>query len=184
MGVYEKYYHIRPNDTVVDIGASIGAFSVLAAKRGAQVYSYEPTPRSFELLTKNIKGYSVVAHNLAVADRVGHAELFIAGGDEGNSLIHQQKSGVSLQVQTTTLDEIVKKIGHCHFLKIDCEGGEIAILKGASPETFRHIDRIALEYHRNLLDILAIFKGKDFDIIPSGVGDGSMGYVYATRRIS
>ncbi|MEY4731167.1 MAG: hypothetical protein RL681_113 [Candidatus Parcubacteria bacterium] len=66
---------LHPGDIVVDIGASIGAFSVLAAKRGAQVYAYDPTPRSFGLLIKNTRGCTVVAYNVAVADKKGHAEL-------------------------------------------------------------------------------------------------------------
>src|SRR3989344_7771238 len=73
MDMYEKHYRIQPGDKVVDIGASIGAFSVLAAKRGARVYAYEPTPRSFELLSQNIKGYNVTANNLAVAGKAGPA---------------------------------------------------------------------------------------------------------------
>src|SRR3989344_7237302 len=132
LGVYEKYYRIRSGDKVVDIGASIGAFSVLAAQRGARVYAYEPTPRSFELLTRNIKGYDVTAHKLAVAGKAGYAELSGAGGDEGNSLIHPGTPSQSFRVPTTTLDEILGKIGHCDLLKMDCEGGEISILENAT----------------------------------------------------
>lgn len=181
MDVYQKHYQIQPNDMVVDIGASIGAFSVLAAKRGARVCAYEPTTRSFKLLSQNIKGYNITAYNLAVADKTGYAQLFFAGGDEGNSLVRGQSSNRSLKVPTTTLDDILNKVRHCNFLKIDCEGGEIAILKSANQETWRRIDNIAMEYHRNLSDVLVIFQGKGYELVIGGKG-GDYGYVYATRQ--
>ena len=181
MDMYEKHYRIQPGDKVVDIGASIGAFSVLAAKRGARVYAYEPTPRSFSLLAQNIKGYNVTASNLAVAGKTGRVRLFFAGRDEGNSLIHAQSRSESLEVSATTLDEILKKVGHCDFLKIDCEGGEMAIFENASPETWLRIDRIAMEYHRNLPAILAILRGKGYDVTTGGKG-GDYGHVYAERK--
>jgi FkbM family methyltransferase len=182
MGFYEQYRTIQPGDTVIDIGASIGAFSVLAAQRGAKVFAYEPTPRSFALLSKNVVDYNVIPYNLAVAGEIGHAELLSAGGDEGNSLVSRQGSGPgeSFRVKTTTLDAILSEVHHCNFLKMDCEGGEVAILKHASLETLVKIDYIAMEYHRNLPELLDIFKGKGFDVITQG---GESGFLYATKTV-
>ena len=182
MDFYQQYRSIQPGDTVIDIGASIGAFSVLAAQHGAKVYAYEPTPRSFKLLTENVARYDVKPHNLAVAGEAGYAELRSAGGDEGNSLVHWQGSGSSesFRVETTTLDAILNEIHHCNFLKMDCEGGEVAILKHASRDTLAKIDYIAMEYHRNLPELIEIFKGKGFDIITQG---GESGFLYAAKIV-
>jgi predicted RNA methylase len=53
--VYTKHFDIREGDTVVDLDAHIGDFTVFAAKNNAFVYSYEPEPRNFALLTVNVK---------------------------------------------------------------------------------------------------------------------------------
>ncbi len=178
MDVYQKNRRLKPSDIVVDIGASFGAFSVLAAKQGAKVYAYEPTPRSFELLVKNTEIYGVKAYNLAVAGKTGLAELFSSGGDEGNSLIPQLAPSQSFKVKTTTLNDILDQIGHCDFLKIDCEGGEIDILKNTLTKTFNQIDYIVLEYHRNLPEVLDLFKSKNYEVTFHG---NDYGYLFAQK---
>jgi FkbM family methyltransferase len=179
MDLYEKYQQIRPKDIVIDIGASIGAFSVLAAKRGARVYAYEPTPRSFKLLMRNIIGNNVVAYELAVASKIGHAEFFETGGDEGNSLLPLRGAISSFRVATTTLDYIIEQVGHCNFLKMDCEGGELAILENVAATTLKKIDYIAMEYHQNLPRVETILKNHGFHVRVEGE---AYGYVYASRE--
>lgn len=179
MDLYEKYRRIRPGDIVVDIGASIGAFSVLAAKRGARVYAYEPTPRSFKLLIRNIPESNVAAYELAVADKIGYAEFFETGGDEGNSLISVPGAISSFRVATTTLSSIIEQVGHCNFLKMDCEGGELAILENVTEETFKKIDYIAMKYHQNLPRVETILKDHGFQVRAEGK---DYGYVYALRE--
>src|SRR6266850_2328445 len=68
MGVWEKRETelflslIKPEMTILDVGAHVGYYSLLAAKRVAQVYAFEPDPESFELLTRsvNVNGYTNV----------------------------------------------------------------------------------------------------------------------------
>lgn len=55
----EKY------DVVVDIGAHIGAYSILMANRANKIYSFEPNPESFELLKRNVK--NINANNLSLS---------------------------------------------------------------------------------------------------------------------
>ena len=178
MNFYEKKYRLKPGDRVIDIGASIGVFSVLAAKRGAQVYAYEPTPLSFDLLVQNTRNYNVTPYNLAVTGDVGTAELFISTGDEGNTLIRPKTPSQSIRVPTTTLDQIINQVGTCNLLKIDCEGGEVAILKNTKLETFDHIENIAMEYHRNLPEVLSIFRKTGYKVTTEGA---DYGYLYASR---
>lgn len=184
MDQYEKYRKVRPGDVVVDIGASIGTFAVLAAKRGARVFAYEPTPRSFLLLKQNTSGLNVIAFEQAVTDVEGEVDLFETSNDEGNSLLHPESPTSPthiIRVPATTLSEIVRHIGNVDFLKMDCEGGELSILRGAEQKVFDRIDTIAMECHGNLAEVRSILEGRGYDVI-SIVHERGYGYAYASRK--
>jgi FkbM family methyltransferase len=80
-----KYYlqegiSISPGDIVLDVGANIGAFTLLAARYGARVYAYEPIPATFELLQLNIQlhGFDKIAQprNIGLSDRAEQKVMF------------------------------------------------------------------------------------------------------------
>jgi len=77
--VYGKCEDLCEGDVVIDIGAHIGAFSILAGSHGAQVYSFEPFPRNFSHLQENVVlnglGHRISSFNLAVWDRTGEERL-------------------------------------------------------------------------------------------------------------
>jgi FkbM family methyltransferase len=137
--------------TCLDIGAHIGIYSVYMAKQcGAKVFSFEPTPRSFNTLKKMIAlnhcENSVTAIQAAVCERSGSRSFYlnhsdIPGSDETriaeiNSLVHvdfdQHIYKEKIEVAAFSVDDFSEsnhlKIG---FIKIDAEGSEPDILKGA-----------------------------------------------------
>lgn len=184
MDLYEKWYEIKKGDVVVDIGAHIGAFSVLAAKKGAHVYAFEPMPISFRFLTENIKNYDVRAANLAVYDKSGKLTIFESkGGSEGASVFPPATSGPVERVtaEATTLEQIFlkNKIERCDFLKMDCEKSEVHILKSTPKEIFKKIKNIAIEYHNNYDEVRRILIANGFEILESS--GGKFGYCYAKR---
>lgn len=146
---------IQDGWTVVDIGASLGDFALLAASGhpNTVVYAYEPFPGSFELLERNIRlnradNVRTLPH--AVGSREGSctldtsAEPVMAGRFRATATERR-----SVEVQGTTLDRIFADLGltRCDYLKIDCEGGEFDILFSTSAATLDRIDRVCLEYH-------------------------------------
>ena len=184
MDLYEKWYKIQKGDVVVDIGAHIGAFSVLAAEKGAHVYAFEPIPTSFWFLAKNVEPYDVRAENLAVYDKSGAITLFASeGGSEGASIVPPEATGAVERVtaEATTLERIFweHNIEHCDFLKMDCEGSEVRILRATPGEVFKRIKNIGMEYHDNFGEVQRILTSNGFEILESS--GGAFGYCYARR---
>ncbi len=128
---------IQPNMVVVDVGAHVGIYSLLLAKLvGVQgkVYSFEPTPKTFEFLNLNleINGYQdrVVAESIAILDREGMMKLAISNQSGLNTLFPASSDDLTIEVRTACLDDILENILQIDFLKIDAEGAEPLIWKG------------------------------------------------------
>ncbi len=160
--------------TVVDVGAHIGIFTVLASSLGAEkVLAYEPSG-NFELLQRNAEInqlINVTAFNLAVAGEKGKRKLFLAANRASdNTLIsneHQRNSWCAVDVETTTLEEIfaLNKLKRINFLKMDCEGAELEVFSNTAPETLMRIDLIAMEYHNgNDKHIAQLLDAANFEV--------------------
>lgn len=153
--------NIRDGSIIVDIGASVGVFSMKAAcvAKNVTVFSYEPFPQSFAALKDNVTLNNlqkfVVPVNKAVAGTRGELELFFRANDPGGVSIYQYGDTTqlhSIKVLAVTLEDIFRenKIEACDFLKIDCEGAEEAIIMNAPKNLFNLIRSITLEWHYDL----------------------------------
>jgi|SRR3989344_2536866 len=150
-------YHLRQlhrPKTIIDIGAYVGDFSIMAAKLfpGSNIYAFEPAPDSYHCLLVNILANSVTNINpfsIAVTDKNGQQQLFDPGPGGQRSLNPTPKSSKPFKVQTQTLSWIFNslKISTCDLLKMDSEGAEYEILFSTPPDIFKKIKRIALEFH-------------------------------------
>lgn len=128
---------LKRGDVVVDIGANVGYYSLLAAKvveESGRVYAFEPSPRSFSVLVENIalNGYSnVIPVAKAITDKVGTAKLFVYGNPEYDNLSQPNSRRKSVQVETETLDNFFAYKGATiDVIKMDIEGGEMNALAG------------------------------------------------------
>jgi FkbM family methyltransferase len=146
-------FHIGEEEIVVDIGAHIGAFTLLAASqaRKGHIFSYEPFPESYALLQENIvinDFHNIETRMLGVSGRRCKKRLNIFKGRSSCNSIYKEGPD-SLEMECITLADIFRenRLDRCGFLKIDCEGAEYGILMGSDPSTLARIDRIALEYH-------------------------------------
>ena len=137
-GIHEKLVtnlikkEIHSGDVVLDIGAHIGYYTLQFANlvgSTGKVYAFEPEPKNFELLKKNVqinKHDNVVLIQKIVSDKDGIVEFFISKFDSiGNKLFKSDESGSSIKVGSTTLDEYFKDLKKkIDFIKMDIQGGE------------------------------------------------------------
>jgi len=138
----DKYCHrsITKGMNVIDIGANIGVYTVLVAEKVGnigKVIAVEPEPENYKQLLENIKLnnlQNVTPINIALTDHEGSEKLYLsASGSGGHSLIIPENKNSYTSVQVETLDKLLKEldIRKIDIMKIDTEGAEIPILKGA-----------------------------------------------------
>ena len=132
---------IQPGMVVVDVGANIGYFTLIAAELvgpSGTVYAFEPEPENYGLLNKNIhlNAYSNIKPiETAVSNECGSTQLFLSAMDHGSHSIYDAAArGVTAThtVVTTTLDAFLEGEGwpNVDLVKIDVEGAETRVLDG------------------------------------------------------
>lgn len=134
---------LRPGMTVLDIGAHHGLYTLLTSKRvgrRGRVIAFEPSPRECLRLAKHVRVNrcrNVQVEACAVGDASGEAEFYMVDGyrDWGNSLRPPAVPEPTRQVRVAvrSLDEVLEArgIAQVDFIKLDAEGGELAVLRGA-----------------------------------------------------
>ncbi len=140
---------VRPGMTVIDAGANVGYFTLIAARcagNNGRVFAFEPEPSNYDLLVRNIElnqCTNVTAIPLALSDQEGQVSLHL---DKVNLGCHSvSKENVSSpgglrQVEATTLDKFADQLGpdkRVDFIKMDVQGAEGLIIAGGE-ETLRH----------------------------------------------
>lgn len=115
---YEKVKKCVKNKVVIDVGSSIGDFSICASSQTEHVYSYEADSERIQLMKKNI----------------------ILNSCSNIDINHQKVTSLNKIFSE-------KKIDRCDFLKIDCEGAEYPIFKNTHDKIIKKIGHIAMEAH-------------------------------------
>lgn len=199
--IYTRHgFDIHENDVVFDLGGHIGTFTVMAgakAKKG-KVFAFEPMTDNYKVLLSNIELNSlsnVIAENVAVSNEIGKRTFYLstpeAGkkvgyGTGGHSFFKSKERGESIEVATSTLDELIKKHGieRINYLKLDTEGAEFDILYNTSKENLQKIDKIAMELHpfdaNTKDDMLKFLEGHGFNNIIDKYGESEY-MVYSKR---
>lgn len=149
---------VQPGMTVVDLGANIGYYTLLAASRvGSQgkVFAIEPLPENYAMLTRNIQVNHlesiVEASNMAISNFEGSATFFLGEADNLGTLMDYSKingaDSDSIQVQTTTLDKFMDGC-KVDYLRMDIEGSECEVFDGMTGIFSQEIPpRILFEVH-------------------------------------
>ena len=129
---------VRAGDVVFDVGANLGAYTLLFAQwagPGGRVFAFEPAPEPREGLTKLLDANGVSSRvtvvKAAVSAADGTATFFADGADGASRLVSSPHDG-ALTVPTVTIDSVCRqeKVAP-RLIKIDAEGAELDVLRGA-----------------------------------------------------
>lgn len=148
---------VRPGDTVFDVGGHHGLMAVIsgrAAGASGRVVTFEPNPAARQFLEQHValNGLgNVRVESLALSDRRGEIPFYVQTGDvTWNSTIIQEfgSGNQAIMVQTLTLDEYVDRTGCVPaIVKVDTEGSEMLVLKGASETLKQHRPSLIMEFN-------------------------------------
>lgn len=151
------YPVLADDQLIVDVGASVGTFSVFAASRApaARVIAYEPVLQSYERLLVQVsqKGLDgrVKCQRAAIGGSHARRTLKVATDSVRSSFFtHMIGSPLAEQeVLTVPLESVVAeaKNQRISLLKMDCEGAEWEALDSVSDSALQQIERVSLEYH-------------------------------------
>lgn len=149
-GIYRD--HIDPRAVAVDVGANVGMHTLVMAYYAThgQVHSYEPSPTIFARLRHNLEinhVQNVVTRMLAVSDEVGQVGFADASKKPNIGTSHIDAAAETM-VGATTLDNdlaaTTKPIG---LIKIDVEGHELKVLRGAQLLLKTHRPAVVIEFN-------------------------------------
>lgn len=174
---------IRPGDTILDIGANVGALTLPMARMAGptgKVYAFEPTDFAFRKLTANL------ALNPDLAARVNASQTMLTDTAaavvepiysswplEGTKALHDKHLGAAESTTGTVpqrLDLALSGVARVDFIKMDVDGFECHVLGGASETLRKHRPIILMELapyclverKRSLVELLGILQGSGY----------------------
>ena len=137
-------FAIASGDRIVDGGANVGAFAVLAARAGGLVTAYEPHPETFSHLERNTAGLGVRCVQAALVAEAAESTVALAVG--GTATHYRVGAGdETVHVPAVALTEAIGD--GCDLLKLDVEGSEFELLTGTPADVLARARRIACEVH-------------------------------------
>jgi FkbM family methyltransferase len=145
----EIIQHFQPHkgDIVVDVGAHVGRYTLIASKRvglNGRVIAIEANPDNFQMLNRNVKLNqltNVTSLNCAIYSQETKIKLYLAGEGMGQTIYNtimteraNEGKEKFLEISANTLDHLLKlqEISEVNWIKIDVEGAELEVLRGAT----------------------------------------------------
>jgi FkbM family methyltransferase len=180
--------HLGPSPVIFDVGANVGRYAVEMTKRipGAQLHAFEPSASAFTRL-KIALGDRGRAHKLAFAAEDGERPLFgDTPGSELSSLVRRDLHRFAVHVReienvrVRRIDTFCREhgIGRIDWLKVDAEGADLDVLRGAGDMLGSRIGAIQFEFggtgidaHTSLRDFFDLLEGdyRLHRLLPAGL---------------
>ena len=161
---------------LVDVGANTGRYSAALLHQfpGARILAFEPAPANFkELETRFGDTDAVVCRQLALGETAGTLDLYDYADRAGSShasvyrdvmtALHKTGDVRAITITVSTLDDVLAELDvpRIDFLKIDTEGHELAVLRGAE-RTLRTCPPTAVQFEFNEMNVVSRIFLRDF----------------------
>lgn len=188
---YEFARSLKQGMTVLDVGASIGVFTLKAAKtvgEAGQVIAVEPDPESYAALLENLTAndiHNVDALNLAAWNSYALLKLNLTREPTGRSFF--KPTAKSVQIPTEPLDDALDNLGvyHLDFVKIDVEGAAMQTLEGLRYHLQETDYVVVAAYHRHEGEhakaIMEYLRDQGFTVSVHGQFFIFVPFIYALR---
>lgn len=183
---------LAPQSVFIDVGANIGAFSLMAARRLPQgkVHSFEPSPYHIKKLNSNLllnRFNNIQIHPVALSSKLGPAKLYFPkskGSLENTGMASQFEFDVMSyrieDIECVRLDDYLESynISKVNIIKIDVEGAELDVLIGARQTIYRNRPHVLMEVNsdhlhragRNFYEVIDFWNSANYKIYKIGHG--------------
>lgn len=158
---------------VIDVGANIGEWSAMALEvnPNALVHAFEPVHSTYQILVNRLRQWpNATCIQKAMGDAEGTAEIQIYHDAHTQNSLHGYVNRSPDAVETITITTVDKycethHINHIHYLKIDTQGHDFAVLRGAATMLEAgKIDYVQVEYSHGYV-LARVFLKDIFDLI-------------------
>jgi FkbM family methyltransferase len=148
--------YLKPGKTLYDVGGGIGFYSLVAARLGAQVFTIEPDPKNRDVILQHAKMNKLDGkiQMMPLAANSYSGTMLMEPSDQGRGHGHGHAQevfgtdpGKCIEVQCTTLDDFARKNPPPDLVKIDVEGCEAAVFRGAEWLMREHRPAFLCEIH-------------------------------------
>jgi FkbM family methyltransferase len=162
---------VNPGKISLDVGANLGLFTYFLAHYSKHVHAFEPNPLAFNML-KYVADSNVTLYREAVTDRTIEVELFVPrnrkGWSNNGASLHQPPGGQYALIRTPgcRIDDL--SLSTVGFIKIDVEGHELSVLRGAV-ETLRRdrptlfVESEWIHVGNDVREVFKILSSMDYD---------------------
>lgn len=146
---------VAPGHCVVDVGANIGRITVLASRQVGpmgRVVAFEPSPKVISSLYRNLeinRCANVTVHNVAVTDLDGALTFNMPlGTNSGWGSLRELATGAAVRIEVSgrRLDSLLAGLPPVRLLKVDVEGADLRVIRGAQALLRRDLPAVVLEY--------------------------------------
>ena len=149
-------YQPDSGHVIIDVGAHIGTFALLAASRipRGRVYAIEPCHNTYNFLRVNIalnKARNISSHNVALSDQTGQCDLFYSSANWGHSIVKARVAdGETVNCYSLADFLSENRIDKCHFIKMNAEGAEFPVVLNTAKTILQSFGVFLVLYHCDL----------------------------------
>jgi FkbM family methyltransferase len=164
---------VKSGDVIADVGANLGIYVIVLGKKASKVIAFEPHPKSFEMLEKNVELNqlnNVILIKKPVSDSKKKVLLDLSCASivseiASSDVLEKVTDNNSLETESIDLDTALAMESKLDWLLIDVEGSEVNVLNGAEMIIKKFAPKIIIEVRVNCLDeVSAILTSKGYSM--------------------